>query len=101
MIAFSAEAQTAEETRCIAHVAIETVRAQVLHTIAGVLKRSSKVEALGIFVAAIEVGEVEDVSGLLGNPSEQSIEMQAIVLESFWRVPCRRLLWRDSQIGEK
>ena len=50
----------------------------MLHTIAGVLKRSSKVEALGIFVAAIEGGEVEDVSGLLGNPSEQSIEMQAI-----------------------
>ena len=33
VIAFSADAETAEEVRFIAHVAIETVRAQVLHTV--------------------------------------------------------------------
>jgi len=75
---FAADAQTAEEVREIARFAIATIRAEVLLTIAGVLKRSSKVEALGILVAAIEEGDVEKVSRLLGNPSEQSIEMQAI-----------------------
>jgi hypothetical protein len=71
--AFSADAETAEKVRFIVHVATGTVRAQVLHTIAGVLKRSSKVEALGIFVAAIKGGEVEDVSGLLGNLLQSSL----------------------------
>jgi hypothetical protein len=73
-MAFAAGAQTAKEVVSIARDALNTVRAQVLR----VFKLSTKMEALGILVAAIVGQEVEKISGLLSNPSQESCEMQAI-----------------------
>ena len=73
------EPLTAEYLRNFARLDLATLRDETSLICAGVLESPSKLTPLNTLVAAFD--QYEEIAGLLGNPSEKSIEMQQAIDE--------------------